>query len=115
MTELEIMNFALEFNNLLKQKGFKISELERENRRLTETVNQLTKPPTALTVDEIIKAERPVFVLLTKPYNSSVAKGFYAIPSADLTGVITPKKSVYRYEKYGITWIAYSTRHEIAE
>lgn len=108
MTENEISNFALEFNNLISRKNCEISKLITENKQLIATVAQFENYGRRLGVEDVRNAKRPVFVCLVKPYNKESAKGFWAIPSADGFGIISSRKSVYKYENYDETWYALS-------
>lgn len=108
MSELEIMNFALNFNNLINQKDGEIAELSNKNEILKATVSQLLKPGKRLSVEEIKSAKRPVFC---RAFNlPKKLSEFYALPCEDKSGVISPRKGIYRYEDYLKTWEAFSEK-----
>lgn len=108
MTELEIMNFAHNFNNLIQAKNNEISYLKSENSRLKAAVRQLAEPGKRLTVEEIQEGNRPVYCFHMKTGKSS----FWGIPLKDMMGVISNTKGVYRYSDYGKTWYALSAQPE---
>ncbi|OPY64103.1 MAG: hypothetical protein A4E56_00157 [Pelotomaculum sp. PtaU1.Bin065] len=104
MTELEIVNFALDFNNLIQQKNNEIAALKSENIRLKAIVRQLEESSRILTEEEIREGERPVYCFHTKQGNA----GFWGVPLRDRMGVISSTKGIYRYINYGKTWYALS-------
>lgn len=100
MSEMDIMNFAYNFINLLKKKDNEILELKMEVKRLQEEVRM--EVPVELTKDEVINASCPVYVV-SKTYS----KGFYALPV--LGAVKNAVGGLYHFDHYGKTWIAYSS------
>ena len=101
MTELEIINFAYDFVNIIKEKNTTIQELNRKIQELLEQIRMET--PTKLTREEVNSISCPVWVV---PQNSK--NGFYALPVNG--GVITAEGGRYRLDNYDKTWVAYSTR-----
>ena len=107
MSETDIMNFTYNFLNLIGQKDNKIAKLTDEIQILKGTVRQLQNPGKRLSVDEIRWAKRPVFCIRIGNVPKRIRK-FYGIPAEDQSGVIGPKKGIYRYEDYSKTWEAFS-------
>lgn len=108
MTEIEIMNFALDFNNLIGNKNGEIGRLKAENKRLAALVSSLSKSTSTakLTADDVRYAARGVWIeSLNSKYKSH---GQYAIPLNDGSGVLTGEKHIFRYEHYGKTWVAFA-------
>lgn len=112
MSELEIMNFASDFNNLIKSKNTEIGTLQEENRRLSAVVSQLSKPDRKLTVKEIRDAKRPVYCFRINEKSALLRKGFWAVPVT--FGVMNAEtRGTYDYTNYEKTWIAFSNYKEI--
>lgn len=102
MTETEITNFALNFNNLINQKNRTIAELQMQVKELS---NQLrAKAPVKLSKEEIRQIDCPVWVVPGNRHQN----GFYALPITG--GVISNKGGRYTLDNYDKTWVAYSTK-----
>lgn len=105
MTETEIRNFALDFNNLISRKSAEIATLKTENRHLSALVSSLQSAGEVLTVEDVRYSKRGVWI---EPLGRWSRPGQYAIPLKDGTGVLTGELGRYRYERYGETWVAYA-------
>jgi hypothetical protein len=105
MTELEIINFAHAFCNLINNKNREIGCLKEQNKKLQAVVNELLVPGKRLSEKDIRNAKQPVFCFHVHPFNSKDC-GFWGVPLDDNTGVITNRIGVMRYENYEKTWYA---------
>lgn len=109
MTELEIMNFALDFSNLIRTKNAEIGKLKSKNDRLEAISRKFIQHGVELTLNEVRSADRPVFVYTLNPqYKRLSSSGCWAVPKKKGEGVLTARGGTLFFSNYGMTWVAYT-------